>query len=207
MNQKRNLLVINRLIYILEMVLSAILIVGIIISIPDLGRYFLSILQSDKALSYELLQEFLSHVMLLVIGLEFVMMMVAHSESSVVYLLVMMIARKILIYAHDTVDLLIGVLAMLLVFVIRRFLMNNTISQPAQSGMFSAATEISVINERFKYNIDGLGFTTIGGLVFYLLDHQGMEVKVEAIVDDGDHIYQIVEANNGIIETIAIQKK
>ena len=87
MNRIKNLRNLKKIIYFLEILISLILIAGIIVSIPDLIKYFISIIYSSKATSYDLVQDFLSHVLLLVIGLEFVLMLIAHSDSSVIFLI------------------------------------------------------------------------------------------------------------------------
>lgn len=207
MNRKANLIFLNRIVYILETILSFFLIAGIIISIPDLIKYFVGIVSSPKGISYNLFQEFLSHVLLLVIGLEFVLMMIAHSDSSVIYLMVVVIARKMLIYADSTVDLLVGVVAMLILFTVKKYLLTNSPVTEVNPSVFSAATDVSRINDRFNYAIDDLGFQTLGGLVYYLVDEQGITIESGVLVDDRHYIYQIEKASNGIIEEISIQQK
>ncbi|MCD1147920.1 hypothetical protein LQU94_07320 [Peptoniphilus sp. KCTC 25270] len=207
MNRKSNLILINRVVYVLEIILSLLLVIGIIISIPDLVKYFVSILNSPKGISYSLYQEFLSHVLLLVIGLEFTLMMIAHADSSVIYLMVMVIARKMLIYGDTTIDLLIGVVAIFILFVIKKYFMAQPIDSTVSVGIFSASTDVTNINERFHYHIDSLGFQSLGGLVYYLLDQQGLTAEVGMLVDDKEYIYQIDSVKNGIIQEISVQKK
>lgn len=207
MNRKSNLILINRVVYVLEIILSLLLVIGIIISIPDLVKYFVSILNSPKGISYSLYQEFLSHVLLLVIGLEFTLMMIAHADSSVIYLMVMVIARKMLIYGDTTIDLLIGVVAIFILFVIKKYFMAQPIDSTVSVGIFSASTDVTNINERFHYHIDSLGFQSLGGLVYYLLDQQGLTAEVGMLVDDKEYMYQIDSVKNGIIQEISVQKK
>lgn len=207
MNKKSNLLLLNRIIYILEFILSILIIVGIVISIPDLIKYFVAIIHSTQDISYELLKGFLAHVLMLVIGLEFIHMLLAHSDASIIYLMIMVIARKMLIYAETAQDLLIGVLGLLVLFIIKRFLIMKRMDGEISSGIFSAATTMENINERFNYEIDDLGFTTIGGLVYYLLNEQGIPVEPGALVSDKDYIYEVEEAKNGTIEAVTIDKR
>lgn len=205
MNRIKNLRNLKKIIYFLEILISLILIAGIIVSIPDLIKYFISIIYSSKATSYDFVQEFLSHVLLLVIGLEFVLMLIAHSDSSVIFLILMVIARKMLIYANTSTDLLIGVIALFFLFVIKKFLITNKVSH--DSGVFSVDSRIMLINKELNYDIKDVGFDTLGELVEYLLSEKSMKPMLGSLVDDFDYIYKIEKVSNGKIEEIRVIKK
>ena len=74
MNKKKNLLFISKLIYALEIVISATVILAIIFSFPDLFKYIIKIVNSEPDLSLNLFQEFLKHSLMLVIGMEFIIL-------------------------------------------------------------------------------------------------------------------------------------
>lgn len=207
MKKKSHLLFIDRVIYYLELLLCGVLIVGILISIPDLVKYLIQIIFSKEALSYRLFQDFLSHVLLLVIGLEFVLMLVAHTDTSIIYLITVVISRKMLIYGENTIDLLLGVVAIFILFAIKKYLVPSKIGTDISAGIFSAATEIDKINDRFNYSINDMGFNTIGGLVYYLISREGMEVQPGILISDSEYTYAIESAKSGIIESVTIEKK
>ncbi|MDO5037519.1 MAG: transporter associated domain-containing protein [Tissierellia bacterium] len=198
---------INKIIYVLEIILSLLIIAGVLVSIPDILKYYMSILESSKGESYILLREFLSHVLLLVIGLELVMMMIAHSDTSVVYLMVMVIARKMLLMGNTSLDLLIGTVAILCLFVVKKFLIPKKSTDIDPSiGIFSAATSVKDINRRLNYDIDDCGFQTIGGLVYYLTNEQGERLEEGTSVVLKNYIFEIEEMNEGIINSVYIEK-
>ena len=85
--------------------------------------------------------------------------------------------------------------------------MNTTVEENVSSGIFSAATPVEVINERFNYDIADLGFHSIGGLVYYLLTQRGSEIQTGEIIDDTHYIYQVERSSNGIIDSVTVQKK
>lgn len=62
MNRNRYLVILLKLVNIFEIIVSILLIAGVIISIPDILKYYFKILTSDATLSYEIFQNFLSHV-------------------------------------------------------------------------------------------------------------------------------------------------
>ncbi|MDO5713944.1 MAG: transporter associated domain-containing protein [Tissierellia bacterium] len=207
MNRKKNLLLITKIIYALEILLSFMIIAGIIISLPDIVKYFYLIVTNNPKDSYYVFQEFLKHILLMVIGMEFILMMIAHSDSAIIYLIMFVIARKMLIKSDTILELMVGVIAILLLFIIKKYLMSNNVEQNVSSGIFSAATPVEVINERFNYDIDDMGFQSLGGLVYYLLRQQGSEIQTGEIIDDQNYIYQVERASNGIIDSVTIQKK
>lgn len=207
MNKKKNLLLLNKITYFLEILVSFLIIIGIVISLPDIIKYFYQILSSSADVSYEVFKHFLSHILILVIGLEFILMMIAHSDNSIIYLVNFVVARKMLIYSDTTKDLILGVIALLILFVIKKFLITNTVEKELSSGIFSANTPIPTINSRFNYKIDDMGFNSVGGLVYCLLKQQGSEVEEGALIEDQNYIYQVERASHGVIDSVIIQKK
>lgn len=205
MNRKKYLNLIKKIIKVLEILLSIILIAAIIISIPDLLKYFIDIIFSSKNLSYDLLQEFLSHVLLLVIGLEFVLMLIAHTDSSVIFLITMVIARKLLIHANTTMDLLIGVFALFVLFLIKKYLITNKVAY--DSGIFSPEDRILTINDELHYNIEDRGLETLGELIEALSEEKNIPIKANALLDDRDYIYKVEKMSHGNMEEVRVVKK
>ena len=72
--------------------------------------------------SYELLQGFLSYVLLLVVGLELALMLIKHSPGSVLEVMLYAVARKMLISSSTTSEVLIGVIALAIIFFIDKYL-------------------------------------------------------------------------------------
>lgn len=71
------------------------------------------------------LRSMLSDIMWLVIGLEFIKMLLEHSQGAVLDVLLFAIARQMLL-EHGMLDNLLAVAAIALVFVIRKFLYDQT---------------------------------------------------------------------------------
>ena len=72
--------------------------------------------------SYELFQDFLSHALLLIVGVELILMIINQTTKGILELVLYVIARKMLIYAHTMLDLMLGTVAIAIVFVILKFL-------------------------------------------------------------------------------------
>lgn len=125
MNKKKNLLFISKLIYILEIIISVTVILAIIVSFPDLFKYIIKITNSEPSVSINVFQEFLKHSLMLVIGMEFIMMLIAYSDKNIIYLITFVIARKLLLKSDTMMDLLIGSIAIAILFFVKNFIMKK----------------------------------------------------------------------------------
>lgn len=109
--------------YILEILISIIIIGAVIIGFIDMGRFILVVLQNkDPNESYLIFQSFLGYVLTLVVAIELVLMLMNHSPRTILDLILFVIARKMLIYAHSLSDLVLGALAVSIVFFTMKYL-------------------------------------------------------------------------------------
>lgn len=209
MNRRKFLLYLNKIVYIFEILISIFLIIGILISVPDIISYYGAILKSDSLVGYDQFKQFLDHVLILVIAVEFVLLMTAHSDSTIIHLIMLVVARKMLIKSDNMMDILIGVISITILFAVRKFLMTSSVIDSIFTGSennFSASTEIEEINKLENYQIDTKGYKTLGGLVSNLVKESGYELEMGTMVDDGEYIYEIVKISSNVIETISISK-
>lgn len=209
MNRRKFLLYLNKIVYVFEILISVLLILGILISIPDIVSYYGEILKSDSIIGYDQFKQFLDHVLLLVIAVEFVLLMTAHSDSTIIHLIMLVVARKMLIKSDNMMDILIGVVSITILFAVRKFLMTSSVMDSIFTGSennFSASTEIEEINKLENYQIDDRGYKTLGGLVSNLVKESGYELEMGTMVDDGEYIYEIIKISSNVIETISISK-
>ncbi|MDY3118294.1 MAG: phosphate-starvation-inducible PsiE family protein [Peptoniphilus sp.] len=206
MNRKKNIQRLQRLLYVLEFAMAVTIILGIIISIPDLFKYMLAIIHSSKGYSYELYQSFLSHVLLMVIGLEFVAMLISHEELQIIYIMIMVVARKMLIYGDNTQELFIGVLAIAVLFIVRKYLTIQKILANAGVGIFDAETKIDAVNKHLLRDIESRE-ETLGDYIQKIFDEREKIAEVGAVVEDERYIYQVEEMKDDVIALIAMEDK
>lgn len=209
MNRRKFLLYLNKIVYVFEILISVLLILGILISIPDIVSYYGEILKSDSIVGYDQFKQFLDHVLLLVIAVEFVLLMTAHSDSTIIHLIMLVVARKMLIKSDNMMDILIGVVSITILFAVRKFLMTSSVMDSIFTGSennFSASTVIEEINKLENYQINDRGYKTLGGLVSNLVKESGYELEMGTMVDDGEYIYEIIKISSNVIETISISK-
>ena len=209
MNRNRYLVILLKLVNIFEIIVSILLIAGVIISIPDIFKYYFKILTSDATLSYEIFQSFLSHVLLLVIAIEFVVLMIAHTDTNILHLILLVISRKMLVYSDTMLDLLFATTAIAILFAVRKYLLTGARIENEKNkyNEFSATTTIKRLNSKYGFEIDPKDSKTIGGYVYALLVKNAEEPEIGVIVDDGKCIYQIMSmSSGGVIETVSIEK-
>lgn len=208
MNRKKYLVSLIRIVNIFEIIVSIMLIAGVIFAVPDILKYYVGIIQSDEIVSYEIFQKFLSHVLLLVIAIEFVVLMIAHTDTNIIHLILLVISRKMLVYSDTMIDLLIAVIAIAILFAVRKYLVTGVMESGAIEEVteFAASTPIRKLNAKYGFDIDSKKFTSIGGYVFNLLEQSQEEPDIGVFVDDGKYLFQILKANSGVIETISIER-
>ena len=71
------------------------------------------------------LYEFFGSVMNIVVGLEFIKMLVLHTPKAVIDVLLFAIARQLVVSHSSSMDTLLGVAAVALIFVIKKFLLTR----------------------------------------------------------------------------------
>ena len=81
------------------------------------------------------LEAFMGTILTLVVGIEFVRMLILHTPQSVIEVLLYAVARPVVISHEQAIDHLIGVLAIAVIFVIQKYLMKGTNEKKADGGM------------------------------------------------------------------------
>ena len=104
---------------LLEVVISVLVLLGLLISAVPVAREMLSLWSSG---STDAFQTFLGHAFNLVIGIEFIKMLAKHSPGSALEVLLYAIARNMILGHGTAAENLLGVVAIGLIFVIRKFL-------------------------------------------------------------------------------------
>lgn len=72
-----------------------------------------------QLLDYDKFQSLLSYLLVLIIGLELSIMLIKHQPSNIVDVMIYAIARKMLIYSTSTMEMLIAVISIGILFIIK----------------------------------------------------------------------------------------
>lgn len=106
----------------IEVILAVFIMVTVIISGKDIVILIYRIFVTEASSSYGVLQGLLSHILLLVVGLELSLMLISHTPGNVLEVILYAIARKMLISSTDSIDIMLGVIAIAMIFGVDKFL-------------------------------------------------------------------------------------
>lgn len=188
----------------LEMVLAMFITAAIIIGMVDLARYIILIFKTNPIDTYDLLQKFLGHVLLLVVGVELVVMLVTHTPGSVIEVLLYAVARHMLIGSKGTFDFILGVASIAGIFAIRKFLFVGSIAEDIGKNVFSAAVNISEVNSTAGVHISESIAGTIGGVVSHIAKESCRQVFEGAVFHVSDAEIRVLKVSSGVIEQVAV---
>ncbi len=99
-----------------EIIISIIVLIGLALAVFSLVKELITIINGDGTFSH-----FLSVAFNLIIGVEFLEMLNNHSPGSALEVFLFAIVRHMVIEGGSSFDMLAGVLAVGLIFVIRRY--------------------------------------------------------------------------------------
>ncbi len=110
-----------------EILISALLLIGILIGAINLGTELIAmgkvaLIAPDITMPVE---EYLATGLQLIIGVEFIKMISKHTVGSTIDVLLFAIARKLVVSHGGTIDLLLGIIAIAILFIIKRYFGNK----------------------------------------------------------------------------------
>ena len=191
----------------IEIVLSFAMLIGILIlSIEiffDIKEMVYAFIYSNKIPSFS---EFLSLIFSLVIGLEFVNMLIKHTPGSALEVVLYTIARKIIADHGSMFDALLGVVAIAVLFAVKKYL-----NEGGEYGtgnecdyIVNGGTSIHEINYRLDSDFDEAYGNTVAGYLFNYLKQQGRSPHLGLEADIGEYKFIIHEMDNDLIRYIKI---
>lgn len=192
----------------LEIILTILLAIGIVIGLIDIIKYFYYIFEAGAVDSYSVFKQFLAHTLLIVIGIELMLMLISHSTSSMLELVLFVIARKMLIYGETMLDLVLGTLAIAILYVIIKFLLpkEDFVSRDQDKGIYSASTTVNKIIKDTGYDVPTDKGKTLGGLASLLAEENCVPVEEGAEFICDNLKLKILKATDGVIEKVSIKE-
>lgn len=199
---------IDKAIKFIEVLICIAILISVLLSVPNLLRYGLDIISpSDVRTNYELLNEFLKHALLLVVGIELLEMIITKSHESVLTLILFVIARKMLVYSVGLVDILIGSISIGLIFAIIKFVIKDDKLMAKIDNTFSAAMTVGKIKKEFGLDIPQDMSNTLGGLVYEIAKLEDVgAIKEETKLIYGKYMYKVVSVEDNVIQRVRIEE-
>ena len=119
---------------VMEIAVAIVVLIGFLLDIIPLIREMPELLSNDNDYSFHV---FLEHAFNLVIGIEFVRMLVKHTPGSALEVLLFAIARHLVLGGETGPDLVLGVAAIAGIFAIRKYLYVHSFDSRADGSSFT----------------------------------------------------------------------
>ncbi|MCI5629134.1 MAG: hypothetical protein MR346_05805 [Clostridium sp.] len=149
--QEKTLLKLSK---VFELVLSIIILIIVFLGMMDLSRsvYQSYIVDFATPVEYSELNSFLAEGLLLVIGVELVVMLCLHVPGTLIEVLLFAIARKLILLPKTSgmIDLFLGILAIGIIFSIRKYLLNQEEKNMSLSNLYNLNEIKKYINKNRK---------------------------------------------------------
>ena len=104
---------------ILEIAVAVIVLIGFVLSVVPIVRDMPALLDSTNEYTFHI---FLEHAFNLVIGIEFIRMLIKHTPGSALEVLLFAIARHMVLSDDSALELVLGVMSIAGIFAIRKYL-------------------------------------------------------------------------------------
>ena len=127
MKEKKNGFILNTA-FIFEKILAAVVLIAVFLGTIDVLRLIWDtyIVNFDKIIQYDQLNDMLGQILLLVVGVELVVMLSLHMPGALIEALLYAIARKMLLIPkkEGMLEILLGVVAIAGLFMIKKYLID-----------------------------------------------------------------------------------
>lgn len=194
-----------------EIILTFAMLLGIIFfSIQiffELKDFFFAVLNNEKTITA--FSDFLSLIFSVVIGLEFIKMLVKQTPSSAVEVVLFAIARKIIIDHGSMLEVFLGVVSIAVLFAVTKYLTEGgEYAKHSESDyIVNGGTSIHEVNRRLDSDFNEEYGNTVAGYLFNYLKREGKRPALGLETAIGGYIFVIQEMDNDLIRYIKIVKE
>jgi hypothetical protein len=184
----------------LEILLSVFIMIGILIVSISLTRDL--ILGTGEAINGAFtfdFRVFTGRIMQVIIGVEFVKMLSKHTPESTVDVLLFVVARKIIIEEPNFVDMAVGIVAIAVLFSIRKYFTNKT---NPNGCILEGDTKISEMNAILRSDFNKEDCETVRELVTKAMELQRIQLVQGKEIIINDTLFKIYSIKDGIIDAV-----
>ena len=134
--------------WVLELIIALFILVVTVVQMVLTGKDSLDYL----TLGQFSLNEFFANTMNIIVCLEFVKMLILHTPQAVTDVLLFAIARQLVVTHSSSMDTLLGVAAVALIFVIKKFLLSQEDSVPPKDILSKFSQEFKTRKEEAPHH-------------------------------------------------------
>jgi hypothetical protein len=113
----------------IEVIMAMFILATVIVSCKDIVVLIYRVFITEASSSYVVLQGLFVHILLLVVGLELALMLIGHTAGNVLEVILYAIARKMLISSSNSIDILLGVISLAIIFAVDKYLHTKEIKR------------------------------------------------------------------------------
>ncbi|MBF0819043.1 hypothetical protein [Streptococcus acidominimus] len=171
--------IVTEVVYYLELILSAILAIALLILSLLLLVDLVSAIP-DGIQGTNFLQEFLTRTITLAVGVEFIKMLCKQSPRTVIEVLLVAIARQLIVEHASSVDYLIGMVSVAILFAVRKYLFIQF--DDSDNIVMRASQKVKVANIIARVKIPGEKGETLRDFVVRKLNEEEKTISIGACV-------------------------
>lgn len=153
------------------------------------------------------ISSFLVNTMELIIAVEFVKMLSKHTLSSIIEVLIFAIARTMIVDHPDMKSVILGVLALAILFFIKKFFTTSKEFYTNDAVIFNGSVTLSELNKDYKINLDNnLGYT-VAGVLCNAAKKDNIKVKPGYELRVNDYILEVYSMDQDLIKQVRITQE
>lgn len=184
-----------------ELVLAFVLLVAILLAAVGLVMQ-MGVFHGDP-FNFEDFGTFLNSVFALVIGIEFIRMLVRHTPGAVIEVLLFAIARQLIVEHAGHWEMLIGIVCIAGVFAVRKFLFTKNFAG-GEMHIFHASKPVQAVNRIARTLLPDRDGGTLGELAERRMRERGNSIEEGATAHFGDTTIRVATMREGRIETLDV---
>lgn len=189
-----------------EIYLTGIILVGILVYSAGIIKELYEIVVTFPDYKFTI-HDFLSHVLALIIAIEFVKMLAKHTPASAIDVLLFAIARKLIVAEGSMIDSLIGVISIAILFAVRKYLSNGVFHNGDSSSMINGGLSTKEFNEIFKTDVSPDKGYTVAGLIYNHAKNNGDLIESGYSVDLGEKKVEVYSMDDRLINQVKVYDK
>jgi hypothetical protein len=182
-------------IFIIGIVLIGVVLLGYNI-LRDIYHIISDIIYGTKTITVTI---FLQDAFELIIGIEFIKMVAKHTPSSAVEVILYAVARQLINTHSSSIDSLIGVVAIALLFAIRKYLGETIHVSKQNEYIVEGSMCIDELNSKLKTHFDRTLGNSVGGIIFnHATKEEGVLVEGYSMSIDG-YTFEVYSMDKDVI--------
>lgn len=189
-----------------EIYLTAVILIGVIFFSFDIVAELVEIARTFPHAVFTI-DDFLKHVLSLIIAIEFIKMLAKHTPGSAIEVLLFAIARNIIVNHGEMVESLIGVVAIAILFAVRHYFGNSAIIDNVSGSVVNGGMTMKEFNDIFKTNLDISRGYTVAGAIYNEAKERREEIKAGYLVDIGSNKLEVYSMDDNLIKQVKVYDK